>query len=80
LRLARGRGCVCILDEVCIYHPPISTRCKVEFLSPKLGEPISLAHIFMKVFGKLEDLLNSSNRGGGVHVYLWGCVCIFVGV
>jgi hypothetical protein len=48
------------------FSIPISTRCNVEFLSSRSREPIPLAHIFMKVIGKLEDLLNSSNKGGGV--------------
>jgi hypothetical protein len=68
------------LRQASVIGSNISTLCNIEFLSPKLSEPIPLAHIFMKVIGKFEDFLNSANRGGGVHLYWEGCVIIYGGV
>jgi hypothetical protein len=71
------------LRQASVIDSNVSRRCNLEFLLPILSEQIPLAHIFMKVIGKFEDLLNSSNRGGGVYVYLGGFsvgVYVYLGV
>jgi hypothetical protein len=54
------------LRQASVIDSNISTRRNIEFLSLKLNEPIPLAHIFMKVMGKVDDLSNSFNAGGSV--------------
>jgi hypothetical protein len=72
VQLANERSQASSLQTLIVVDSNMSTRCNIEFLSPRLSEPIPLARIVMRVIGKLEDPLNSSNRGVGVHLsHIW---------